>query len=127
MFKTGFNQEFFPSLEVLPNEERKESNTVQGESFTVRELFQKMATGNVPEIIKRSIWNDHPSFDNWDRFFQNMDLEEARQLALSMAERKQAIEDKRLKEEKQEYDNLVQKTAELQAKITELESKKESD
>lgn len=121
MFKTNYSQKEFPPLKVKMKAKRKQSNTRQGKAFKVRDLFQKMATGNVPEIAKRTVWNEHPTFDNWDRFFQNLDLEDARQLHTHMLERKENILNERNTLRNNELENLKKRELELQDRITELE------
>lgn len=120
MFRTQFQikRGEFPS--VYDDEKKRESKTKFGMAMTVKELYTKCATGNIPAIAKMAIWDDHPAFDNWDRFVNNMDLVDAQGLMQEMVNRrKEIVEEENLRKRKEGV-LLEEKIIELQSKIDEL-------
>lgn len=63
MFKTPYS---YYQTELAFEYPDTKSMTVQGDSYTVRELMLKAATGNMPPIVKQGQYQDEVTFDSED-------------------------------------------------------------
>lgn len=99
------------------------SETVPNQSRTVREVMKRYASGNPPAIAKQPIWNQHPTFDSYERDLEKMDLVEALELKERMSERLEEIKEQQKEIKAQEEKKLVDKLKDLNAKIKEAESR----
>lgn len=66
----------------------KPSMTVQGEAYSVQELYEKFSAGQVPSIYRAGTYSDDASFDDPDlRKVNDMDLDERNQFANDLSAR----------------------------------------
>jgi len=78
------------------------SLTIQGESYTIRELLKKHASGNMPDIEKEGVFQDDSNLDSMDmEKYQRLDLADRQRIASQNAEsimqKEQAIKAKQAK------------------------------
>lgn len=88
--------------------------TVPDMSYTVRELMQRRVIGTMPGVGKIPIWDEHPDFDSWDATKMEFDLADAEEMARTLQERHNQIEQKRTELKKNESNKIKAKLAELE-------------
>lgn len=111
MFKTNYNaNQFEPHF----NKAGGEILVQEGQSYTVRELYMKMKSGNVPAIGKIAIWNDNPGFEDWENFTQEFDLTDIDNMRNIMKQRQEEISAKKAEKFSKEEKALKDKLKRLQ-------------
>lgn len=103
----------------------KKSKTTPKMSLTVREIMNRYACGNPPDIRKRQFWNDNPNFDNFDETVLDFDYADATDMLDRLNTRQEEINENRKKLKRDEEIRIQDKMKALQERIKELEQKPE--
>lgn len=129
-FTTNFVRNHEPLIDKEVNE--MPSETIQGESYTIKELYSKMLAGSLPPIQRRAEFTGE-SFDftllpKYKQNFDLTDLEEARQRAeyilktVEPAKEKGRAEDTWREKAQVLLDDYESKKAELESLIKEAKT-----
>lgn len=121
-FRSNYNR-----IVIATDYEKTEgvSLLVPNQSFTVRELMKRHMAGTMPAIGKQALWDEHPTFDSFDKTVGNFDLVDAEELAKEMTDRLDEIEAERKELKKKEEKRIKEKLERLDKIEKQLKDKEE--